>query len=101
MAEVGTYEVDSGVFVRIEFEPAGDFVPAGTDEILGRVREAVEPAVAAAQVVVDRARALSPDEVEVKFGIKVSGQANWWIAKAATDANFEITLTWKPATGTS
>jgi len=44
----------------------------------------------------------APDKIEVKFGIKVSGTANWLIAKAATEGNFDITLTWtpKPATAT-
>ena len=39
---------------------------------------------------------LGPDEVEVKFGVKVNGGTNWLVAKAATEANFEITLTWNP-----
>jgi hypothetical protein len=35
-----------------------------------------------------------PDEVELKFGIKVSGGASWLVAKAAGEANFEVSLTW-------
>jgi hypothetical protein len=38
----------------------------------------------------------APDKIEVKFGIKVSGTANWLVAKAATEGNFDITLTWTP-----
>lgn len=30
----------------------------------------------------------------MKFGIKVSGGANWFVAKTAGEANFEVTLTW-------
>ena len=44
---------------------------------------------------IDKARAVAPDEVQVKFGLKVSGEANWWVAKAATEGNLEVTLTWK------
>ncbi|MCA1695681.1 MAG: hypothetical protein LC749_13655 [Actinobacteria bacterium] len=39
--------------------------------------------------------------MEVKFGIKVSGTANWLIAKAATEGNFDITLTWTPKLATA
>jgi hypothetical protein len=35
-----------------------------------------------------------PDEVEVRFGIKVSGGADWFVAKTAREASFEIKLTW-------
>jgi hypothetical protein len=68
-------------------------------------KAAVEPAVQSAKAVLERARAMGPDEVEVKFGIKVSGTATWLVAKAATEGNFEITMTWKspapPGEGTS
>lgn len=92
---VVAYEVDDNIVVRFEFDPPAGFRPAGVDEIAGRVREAVEPAVAAARVVLERIREAAPDEVKVKFGIKVSGTANWFVAKAATEGNFEIELTWK------
>lgn len=46
-------------------------------------------------MLLEKARSAHPDEVEVKFGVKVTGGANWLIAKAATEGNFEITLTWK------
>lgn len=54
----------------------------------------VEPAVAAAREVLDQTRAMAPDTVQVKFGVKVTGTAHWLVAKAATEGNFEITLTW-------
>jgi hypothetical protein len=40
----------------------------------------------------------------VKFGVKASGEATWLVAKAAGEANFEVTLTWNqhgPATAKS
>jgi Trypsin-co-occurring domain 1 len=65
-------------------------------EVVGRVREAVQPAVQTARVVLDRVRQAGPDEVVVKFGLKVSGRMDWLVARAATEGNFEVTLTWKP-----
>jgi hypothetical protein len=43
------------------------------------------------QAIADQAR---PDELEITFGLKVSGEAGWIVAKAGTEANFEIKLKW-------
>ena len=96
MSSVVGYQLDDDTVVRFEYDPEPGFDQAGPQEIVGQLREAIEPALAGAQLVMDRARSMSPDEVEVKFGLKVSGQMNWWVAKAATDGNFEVTLKWKP-----
>jgi hypothetical protein len=96
MAAVVSYALDDGTVVRFEIEPSVGFRPAGPDEIAGRIQEAVAPAVEGARVVLARVREVAPDKIEVKFGIKVSGTANWLIAKVATEGNFDITLTWTP-----
>jgi hypothetical protein len=93
-SQVVTYRVDDATTVKFEIEPAEGFQPAGPEEVLGRVREAVGPAVEAAKAVLDKLEEARPDGVELKFGIKVSGGANWLVAKAAGEANFEVTLTW-------
>jgi hypothetical protein len=95
-ATVVSYALDDDTVVRFEIEPSADFRPAGPDEIAGRIREAVAPAVEGAWAVLEKVKETAPREIEVKFGIKVSGTANWFIAKAATEGNFEITLTWTP-----
>lgn len=95
MSEVVRYELDGATEVLFEIEPANGFRPAGAAEIAGHVREAVEPAVRAARAVLEQLKNTSPDEVEVKFGIKVSGKANWMIAKASSDANFEVRMLWR------
>lgn len=100
MAQVG-YTLDDGTVVRFELDPGSGFRPAGPDEVVGRLKEAAGPLVAGAKVLLDKVREAHPDEVEVKFGVKVTGTANWLIAKAATEGNFEITLTWKSDRATS
>jgi predicted neutral ceramidase superfamily lipid hydrolase len=97
-AAVVTYSLDDETVVRFEIEPSADFRPAGPDEIVGRIRDAVAPAVEGARAVLEKVKDAAPNEIEVKFGIKVSGTSNWFVAKAATEGNFEITLTWTPAT---
>jgi hypothetical protein len=93
-SQVVTYRVDEGAAVMLEIEPAEGFRPASPGEVLGRVREAIAPVVEAAKVVLEKVEEAGPDEVEVKFGLKASGQANWLVAKAASEGNFEVTLTW-------
>ncbi|WP_198167342.1 CU044_2847 family protein [Microbispora sp. ATCC PTA-5024] len=95
MSEVVTYYVDELTTVQFEIEPPPGFQPAGPGEIVGKVRESLDPAVKAAREVLERVKDTCPDEVQVKFGIKVSGTMNWLVAKAATEGNFEVTLTWK------
>jgi NTP-dependent ternary system trypsin peptidase co-occuring protein len=93
-SQVVTYRVDDATTVRFEIEPPEGFRPAGPEEVLGRVGDAVGPAVEAAKAVLEKVKELRPEGVEVKFGVKVSGGANWLIAKAAGEANFEVTLAW-------
>ena len=99
MSAVVSYEVDDDTVVRFEIEPTDGWHDVGADRVLGQIKDAVAPAVEGARAVLDKAREATPDEIVVKFGIKVSGTANWLVAKAATEGNFEVTLTWKPASG--
>jgi hypothetical protein len=93
-SQVVTYRVDDVTTVGLEIEPAEGFRPAGPGEVLGRIQEAIAPAVEAAKAVLDKVKETRPDEIEVKFGVKASGEASWLVAKAAGEGNFEITLTW-------
>ena len=93
-SQVVTYRVDDETTVQLEIDPAEGFRPAGPGEIAGRVRQAIGPAVEAAKAVLDKVKETRPDEIEVKFGIKASGEASWLVAKAATEGNFEVTLSW-------
>lgn len=93
-SQVVTYQVDDATTAKFEIDLADGFHPAGPDEVVGRVREAVEPAVDAAKAVLDKVKEAGPNSVELKFGIKVSGSANWLVAKASAESNFEVTLMW-------
>lgn len=95
-AQVVTYALDESTLVRFEIDPVDLQQQAAPDRVVGQVRDAVEPALKAAKAVLDRIRDLSPDQVELKFGIKVDTTANWLIAKATAEANFEVTLSWSP-----
>ncbi|MFI0243028.1 CU044_2847 family protein [Streptomyces sp. NPDC016845] len=96
-SQVVSYEVEAGTRVRFEIEASDEWQQVSSDRSLGRIREAVSPAVEGARAVLQQVKALQPGQVEVKFGVKVTGSANWLIARAATEANFEVTLTWPGA----
>jgi len=83
--------------VRFEIDLPAGFQPASGATVVGKVREAIAPAVETAQLILDRIRDLSPNEAEVRFGIEVSGKLDWLVAKAASEGNFEIRLVWRPA----
>ena len=99
MSEVVRYTVEDGTVVSFEIEPVPGYVDAAQGRVVGRVREAIGPALKAAREVLDQVKPSGPDEVEVKFGIKVSGKMDWLVAKAATEGNFEVTLKWQRGQG--
>lgn len=41
--------------------------------------------------------ATPPDTVKIEFGVKLTAEAGVVIAKAATEANFKLSLEWSPA----
>jgi hypothetical protein len=95
-SDVVRYQVDDKTVAQFEFEPAPGFQPAGLGDVAGWVQEAVAPSIEAARAVLSQVQQLTPATVQVKFGIKVTGTANWVVAKAASEANFEVTLSWQP-----
>ena len=99
MSEVVSYTVDGNTQVGFEVDPPSGYRPVGAGQVAGRIEDAVRPAVAAAREVLNQIKALGPDEVEVKFGIKASGTAAWLVAKAAAEASFEVTMTWRNEDG--
>ena len=50
----------------------------------------------AAVALVDGLRGMvdAPDEIQVTFGIRLSGEVGAVIAKTSADANFEVSMRW-------
>lgn len=59
--------------------------------------QAIDTVRPAAESLVNRLRSVAdgPDEVTVEFGLQMSAEAGAYIAKAATAANFTVTMTWR------
>ena len=64
-----------------------------TEEIEGMLNATVGFAQDAAKKIAKMD--FKPDEIEIKFGVKLTAEAGVVFAKAATEGNFEITLIWK------
>ena len=88
--ELPTHEVEEGlvanypgqqvvVQARTSFAEAMDKIKPIAANIIGKVRELKD----------------SPDEVEVKFGLKMTAEMGAIIASANVEGNYEITLKWK------
>ena len=94
--KVVTYELDDSTKVKFEIDPPPGFQEAGGDKVIGKITEALGPAVDTAKLILDKIKEVKPGEVTLTFGLKVSGRLDWFVARASTEGNFQVTLTWKP-----
>jgi NTP-dependent ternary system trypsin peptidase co-occuring protein len=64
----------------------------------GRLQTRLEAVAGAADQVAESLRSrLRPEEISLEFGLKVSGEVNWWFfAKNQAEGTIKVTLTWKP-----
>lgn len=73
----------------------------GGTKIVEKTKEEMEGMInATSDFAKDAAKKISemdykPDEIQIKFGVKLTAEAGVVFAKAATEGNFEFTLTWK------
>ena len=61
----------------VQFETAIGTQPGAR----GWIRDAAAPALDGAAVLLELARGTSADKVEIKFGLKVTGEASWIVAQ--------------------
>ncbi|MFF1790677.1 CU044_2847 family protein [Kitasatospora sp. NPDC058243] len=90
---VAVFEVDSRLAGSdLELAAGGSGVVGRAKVTLDEALEQVRPALAS---VVQTVRSLSPDEVELEFGLKVGGDTSVIIAKGTAEVNFAVRLRWK------
>lgn len=88
------------VLVEVEDERAGR-VAVGRDEIAEKAQASFAQAAArikpVAEGILSSLRDLSrqPESIEIKFGLKLSGELGGVIAKAAAEGHCEVTIHWK------
>ena len=99
VAEFVRFTLDDGS--KVLFESAeGELVALhdGAPDIRegGRLTERLRAVAQAAEEIAGSLRAgLAPDEVNLEFGLKISGELNWWFfAKSQSEGTIKVTLTW-------
>jgi Trypsin-co-occurring domain 1 len=103
MAEFVQFTLDDGSEVMFE-SAESDLVAqhGGRPDVRegGRLTERLQGVAEAAEQVSGALRSrLAPDEVSLEFGLKVSGEVNWWFfAKAASEGTIKVTLRWAGST---
>ena len=92
-------ETGAQVLVEVEDDAPGR-APVGRDEIAEKAQASFEQAAAGirpvAEGILSHLRGLSrePESVEIKFGLKLSGELGGVIAKAAAEGHCEVTVSW-------
>jgi hypothetical protein len=101
MAEFVKFTLDDGS--EVYFESAeSDLVEmhGGEPEVVdgGRLHTRLSAVAAAAEQVAESLRErLAPDELSLEFGLKVSGEVNWWFfAKNQAEGTVKVVLKWAP-----
>ncbi len=100
MKRIVEFPLESGDSILVEVDEPNDRIGLG-DEITEKAQKTFESALNAikpvASTVINKVRSLNEpaDEVEVKFGIKMTAGLGAVIASGNGEVNYEITLKWK------
>ena len=104
MKRVVAFPLDAGGAVLIEVDDESNSATARSlrsgelsEKIVSNFEGTLEAIKHAAVSVASNFRNLAdaPAELEVQFGIKLSGQAGAFIASASTEAQFQVKIVWK------
>ncbi|QWF76638.1 CU044_2847 family protein [Amycolatopsis sp. CA-230715] len=102
MDGLARFPLDGGGSVVVEVEaPVGTSRVSRREDLVEEARILFEKAFSAVRDAAASAlgqfqsMARTPDEVEIKFGVKLSAEAGAVIAKTGLEGQFEIKLKWK------
>lgn len=101
MTEVLRYQVGSGtVLVEADDNSYGVDHPARNEQGIQDVGRRLEDALAsirpAALAALEAMAELTPEQLEIEFGVKLAGDAGALIAKGTSDAHFVLRMSWTP-----
>ncbi|WP_341719392.1 CU044_2847 family protein [Micromonospora sp. FIMYZ51] len=102
MSQLRRFQLESGGSVVVEVDGKPGVTQAGNagkvvqdarvtfDRALAEVRDAASVALAQFQSMAHR-----PDEIEIKFGVQLTADANAVIARTGVQGQFEVTVRWQ------
>lgn len=91
------------VGVQIEHVPEGLVKVARPGQVVARAAHSLGQMLTAIRPVADSFvegfadMAHAPDQIGLEFGLSLSADANLVVATSAAQANFKVTLVWRPA----
>jgi hypothetical protein len=94
------FPLESGESILVEVDEPSDRIGLG-DEIAEKAQKTFESALSTikpvASTIINKVRSLNEpaNEVEVKFGIKMTAGLGAVVASGNAEVNYEITLKWK------
>ena len=102
MSTFVVYQLDNGDEILVELSSSdGSIIPTSTGSVLIKAKktfsEALKHVKSSATALRKELEALRAEEVEVKFGLKTTGEAGntvFAISKVGIEANYEVTLKW-------
>ncbi len=97
MNKLVTLILDEDIKTQIEVSGEG-YANNGPGGVSGtiRLKEELAPLLKVAEYIVNQINNMSPDETELSFGIKVSGEGSaLCFAKVGAEAQFDVKMTWK------
>jgi Trypsin-co-occurring domain 1 len=104
VSELVEFPLESGGTVLVDVAPDSARSPVrrglSTEGLVTRADQTLEAALTrvkpAAAALVEGLRSVAdpPDQIEVTFGIRLSGEAGAVVAKTAAEANFSVALRW-------
>jgi hypothetical protein len=102
MAEFVRFTLDDGSEVVFESAERDLVRPhGGQPEVRegGRLTQRLRGVAGAAEQIAGELRSrLQPEEISLEFGLKVSGEVNWWFfAKNQAEGTIKVTLRWQGA----
>jgi Trypsin-co-occurring domain 1 len=105
VTQLASFDLAEGGSVLVEIEPLSGATLVGRqgdvlravgqtfDDAIGRVRDAATAALGQFT-----SMAKCPDEVEIKFGVKLDAEVGAVIARTGVTGQFEVKLTWRAPT---
>ncbi|MFD9106985.1 CU044_2847 family protein [Streptomyces bottropensis] len=102
MTEIVRFKVGPGSSVLVETDEAiygtetVSRLPDGVIEAGHRLEEALAGVRGVAKASIESLRELSPETIEVEFGVKLTAGADALIAKASGEGHFTVKLSWSP-----
>lgn len=101
MVHLVEFALEDGGTVLVEVVSAEDEGPtrAGVGDMIKKASQTLEKSLSALEPVgralVQRLRGLSPQEVSIEFGVKLTGEHGLIIARGAAEGSFTVKLTWR------